>query len=745
MLLMVSHPLLNKGGKPTDNPLGQTLHFTIMVSRETLFSRIKKSGHVPILPEILVRLLEACDNETTPLTQVASLIDKDPSLSYKVLQLVNSAYFGLKTTYSGVDQAVVYLGANSVKNMAVTAAVHQVFNGEQFNNLKYFNIHSFWYHSLKCATLSRRLAENTKLVNPDDAYLGGLLHDLGKLVLVSAFPEQYEMVIAESIQHEDRDLLESEVSHIGTTHSEIGSWLIGDWKLSPLIGDAIGYHHELVERIKQALPLVKIVYTANALSKDGDLTAAYRAGDMLLSLSTEGLERIIDGANEEILQISSELGIVVEMPSSEDGANGRTVVTGEKDLTLHTNLASRIKGISLLSGFLENMAQAGDNESMIRAFEQSLNVLFGFARVLLLLPDRDEVLLSGRTSEANKFHDLSLELILPIQKSSSRIVRAYRTRSVDYLNNEDEQENLADRQVLSALDCRVVALLPLVAEQQEVGVVLIGLPDHMSELPPHDFRLLKTIAQQAGMSLYLDDIKAKKAEEVEAERKAAISMTARKFAHEVNNPLGIINNYLTTLKLKVADEEGIKKELGIITDEINRISSMINQLDTFAQASFSTADLTNVNNVVSDIVQLVTSSFLSDSTTEVVFQPDPSLPLIKTSSDGIKQIVLNLLKNASEAMDGKGRVVVTTELVQDADKETGSSIIIKIEDNGPGLPKLVEENLYMPFISTKGIGHSGLGLSIVSKAVGDLGGKINCSSEPGQGTSFEIVLPNKHD
>ena len=713
-----------------------------MSTRETLFNRIKESGHVPVLPEILVRLLEACDNEATPLTQVASLIDKDPSLSYKVLQLVNSAYFGLKTTYSGVDQAVVYLGANSVKNMAVTAAVHQVFNNERFNNLNYFNIHSFWHHCLKCASLSRRIAEHTGQANPDDAYLGGLLHDLGKLVLVSAYPEQYESVIAESQQ---QDLLEAEQNHIGATHSEIGSWLVADWNLNSLIGDAISYHHETPDRVKGAFPLVKIVYAANELSKDGDLKAALEITNQVLDLGDETLKQIIDEANEEILQISSELGIVVKSPSPEDGPEVRTVIVAEDGATLHANLASRIKGISLLSGFLENMTQAEDSEARIKAFEQSLNVLFGFDRTLLLLPDRDEVLLSGRASASNKLRSLSLELILPIQKSSSRIVKAFRSRSLDYLKEGDEQENLADRQVLSALGCQTVALVPLAAEMQEVGVALIGLPESMSELSQNDYRLLKTIAQQAGMSLYLDHIKARKAEEVEAERQAAISMTARKFAHEVNNPLGIIHNYLATLKLKVADEENIKKELGIISEEINRISAMINQLDTFAQASFSTSDLTNVNNIVSDIVQLVKSSFLSESATEVNFNSDSGLPLIRTSPDGIKQIVLNLLKNASEAMEGRGRVIVTTTHEQRSGNDADGDIIIRVEDNGPGLPEVVKENLYTPFISTKGIGHSGLGLSIVSKAVSELGGRISCTSEPDRGTVFEIVLPTRNE
>lgn len=714
-----------------------------MSTRDTVFSKIKKSGHVPILPEILVRLLEACDNEATPLTQVASLIDKDPSLSYKVLQLVNSAYFGLRTTYSGVDQAVVYLGANSVKNMAVTAAVHQVFGDERFAGLNYFNIHSFWYHSLKCATLSRRLAERTRLVNPDDAYLGGLLHDLGKLVLVSAFPDKYESVLAE-VQEGD-DLLESERAHIGATHCEIGCWLIEDWKMNSLIADAIGYHHEPADKIEQALAPVKIVYTANRLSKDGDLSSPYANADSLLGVGSEELDQVMAGASEEILQISSELGIVVEVPAAGDGADGRTVVRAENETSLHTNLASRIKGISLLSGFIENIAQAGDSEAMIRAFEQSLNVLFGFDRVILLLPDRDDVLLSGRTSEANRLRSLSLELILPVRKSSSRIVTAYRNQSLIYLNREEEQENLADRQVLSALDCRVVALVPLVAERQEVGVVLIGLPGSLSELSKNDYRLIKTLTQQVGLSLFLAKVKARRAEDLEAERKAAISMTARKFAHEVNNPLGIINNYLATLKLKVAEEGGIKKELNIISDEIKRISAMINQLDTFAQASFATSDLTNVNNVIADIVQLVKSSFLADSATSVIFEPDPSLPLIRTSADGVKQIVINLLKNASEAMDGKGRVVVSTGFDREADKISSRGVVIKVSDDGPGLPDLVKENLYTPFISTKGIGHSGLGLSIVSKAVTDLGGTISCTSEQGKGTSFEIFLAHRQE
>ena len=84
-----------------------------MISKEKVYSEIQKSGNLPTLPEILLKLLEACDNENTPISEIASIISKDPVLSLKVLQLVNSAYYGLRKKFKSVEQAVVYLGANS--------------------------------------------------------------------------------------------------------------------------------------------------------------------------------------------------------------------------------------------------------------------------------------------------------------------------------------------------------------------------------------------------------------------------------------------------------------------------------------------------------------------------------------------------------------------------------------------------------------------------------------------------------
>lgn len=222
-------------------------------------------------------------------------------------------------------------------------------------------------------------------------------------------------------------------------------------------------------------------------------------------------------------------------------------------------------------------------------------------------------------------------------------------------------------------------------------------------------------------------------------------MTARKFAHEVNNPLGIINNYLTSLKLKVADENDIDQELGIISEEIGRISLMIRQLDIFGESSAPVIELTDINLVITDIVQLVTSSLPAESHISLSFAPDLSLPAVWTSADGIKQIVINLLKNAIEALDGDGSVMLKTFLAEAAEQGVGRRVVIEVADDGPGLPEVVRKDLYKPFISTKRGPHSGLGLSIVQKTVNQLGGTISCSSKPDRGTTFSISVPDKHD
>ncbi len=738
-------------------------------SKDAVFAKIQETGNLPTLPEILIKLLEACDDENTPLIDIADLISKDPVLSLKVLQLVNSAYYGIRQKFTGIEQAVVYLGADSIRNVAITTSIHQVFDHKRLKRITQFSLSDFWWHSLMCATLAKRIAIRTNFSNRDEAYLSGLLHDIGRLVLVSTFPKEHEYILLKT--EDARNTVWAETQLIGVDHGEVGAWVVEKWKLNSLMGEAIKYHHESLEQIAESFPLVKIVYLSNLLcqEKPGEISGG-EAADMFFNLNESDVGEIIQGAKEEVTSIAESLGIhakpvtLVEtkvaekkQPKVDGGADAAETVEintpdssdtklAPGDSTAQKALISRIKNVSLLSTFLEDIIKAGKLGSVIETFEKCLRVMFEIEKILFFLPDRDGVLLKGMTSSSNALSEMSNGLSLPVQRSSSRIVQAYLGMKPLTLTTQDTVATLIDRQLLSTLKCQTIFLIPIIAEKKPIGIVLLGLPDSVTDFPLSDRKVLDLIVRQAGLCLHLDRVKARQASEIEAQRMAAISMTAKKFAHEINNPLGILSNYMASLKMKLPDGDDFHKEFSIIDEELNRISLMVNQLDFFSQPAFRTAEPTDVNGIISNIIQLLKSSLFVRTETSVSFIADPLLPHINTSKDVLKQIVINLMKNGAEAMTEGGRLEVKTRMIlQNRGGEKREGIEILIKDNGPGLPDKVKKNLFKPFISTKGQGHAGLGLSIVAKAVKDIGGTISCKDAEPNGTVFTVYLPNMKD
>lgn len=735
-----------------------------MISKENTYSLIQKSDNLPTLPAILLKLLAACENDDTPTSEIAAIISKDPTLSFKVLKLVNSAYYGFRFSFKGIDQAVVYLGANTIKNLAITMSVHQVFERKRLQNVRQFDINVFWYNSLMCATLAKRIAQKTGFGNLDEAYLSGLLLDIGRLILISTFPIEHETILAET--KDRKNTLWAENQLLAVTHPETGSWLMQKWNMSSTIADAIRYHHEPLDKIKGAFPLVKIIYLANFLCENSDdLEQESEINDLLTDLGSSDLQEIVEGVDEEVEEIAINLGIRIQKPSEVGGSPAKTGArttekaqdTGsiaespyppfvdENDVheeALQENLTTRIKSISLLSTFLENLAQAGDTEEIIAACEQTLSILFNIEKVLFFLTDQNQVLLHGRTSPANSLHQASQGLTLTVQESSSLIVKTYHNMAMNYLTDDTAKNNLADQQILTILQSITVLLVPLVVDKKPGGVILLGLPQPLQSLDAGDSKLVQLVAQQVGICVHLERMKKQQMAELDAERMAAISMTARKVAHEINNPLGIISNYIVAMKLRLADNEQINSELSIIDEEIQRISSLIGQIDMFSKDRVRNLESTDVNATILDVIHLVKSAHFAPAEIVISFLPGDDLPRINTSKDAIKQILINLLKNAAEAMPDGGQITVQTKQPAQEVANGREGIEIVVTDTGPGLPESVIASIYSPFVTTKKNGHSGLGLSIVHKTITDLGGIVSYTSSPRDGTSFSIFLPN---
>ncbi len=717
------------------------------MDKNSIFKQLEKSGNLPTLPEVLLKLLVACDDENTPINEIAQIINRDPALSFRVLQLVNSAYYSFRHSFKNVEQAVVYLGTQTIKNIAITSSIYQVF--EQNRQLKdsSFNTDLFWYHSLLCATLSKRISEETGTSDKNLAYLAALVHDIGKIILATTFPEDYKS--ASHNQLSDSEKLKEERDLVGIDHCQAGAWLVEKWHLNSLLVDAISYHHETLEQVAEAFPLVKVVYLANLLANDiTQNNELLRAGELLFDLDEATIKRCIENSTDEVEQISSSLGIKFKnniqksnQPTSPQGKQS-TEESERQRLVVEQVITSRVKNTSLLSSFQEELMRAPGVEEILSAFEKIMMILLELDKVLFFLPNEGETKLYTHTSQNSSFYQLSKSITFSVNQQTSLTIQAFTNNIQTTINKSQDTNSIADQQLLNLLQCNSALLIPVSVNKKTTGVVCAGLPNNKTVLNSEEKQLLSIIVHQVGLRLFIEQEQQRQAEIVHKERMATLSIMAKKLAHEINNPLGIIANYLVTIKMKLAEMSIPHEELDIVDEEIQRISTLLEQMDTFAQASFTDFQEVDINAELSKIIQLCKVSLSTAPELDILFMPDTELPTIITSRDAIKQIIINLLKNAAEAMNCAGRVMVhSKKLVESDTPEKPKGIEIIVTDSGPGLPEEIQKNLYQPFMTTKQNGHSGLGLSIVQKVVTDIGGRLHCSSRINEGTAFTIQLP----
>lgn len=195
---------------------------------------------LPSLPDTIVRLMSLVDDPECKLSEVAKVISADPALTLKTLRLVNSAYYGLGKQVGTVEHAVVMLGVRVVKNLALTATVFETLQT---------GATAFLRHSVACGVAMRAIVDSGKTragaaVTGDEAFIFGLLHDVGKVVLEKYLPEQWREA-GERVRTERIPWHQAERAVIGVDHAQVGGRLAQNWKLAPTLAEAIDGHHDL--------------------------------------------------------------------------------------------------------------------------------------------------------------------------------------------------------------------------------------------------------------------------------------------------------------------------------------------------------------------------------------------------------------------------------------------------------------------------------------------------------------------
>lgn len=206
---------------------------------EILQSYIRK---LPSFPTTVNKVMEICYDANTSPADLSKVIGLDPVLSGKMLQLVNSAYFGFAHEIVSPVRAIIMLGMNTVKNLALGLAVMSTLGS--LKNFHSLDMDGFWRHSLGVGVISKMIAKkrNVDPKNLEGYFIAGLLHDIGKIPLNEKFPDEYRLAM-EISDREHQPLAISERQILGIDHTLAGSLIAKNWKLGPEIVDPVSFHH----------------------------------------------------------------------------------------------------------------------------------------------------------------------------------------------------------------------------------------------------------------------------------------------------------------------------------------------------------------------------------------------------------------------------------------------------------------------------------------------------------------------
>ena len=261
---------------------------------------INEVQKLPTLPAVANKVTKLLKDPTCTAIRVSEVIDKDPSLTIRVLRLVNSAFYSMRSEITNVRHAVALLGFKTISQMVITISVFDVFKGGYGRE---FDRVGFWKHSIGCAVISQKIAQLTNYAGVDDCFTAGLLHDIGKVVVDQYLHEEMERVI-QLTQEREISFADAEKEIMGVNHADIGGQVMENWRIPTPIVVAVKYHHHILEegenRENAHDPIVDIVRLSDIICKREKIGYT---GDSIMPEISEGLHSRLNTNQEAIDQL----------------------------------------------------------------------------------------------------------------------------------------------------------------------------------------------------------------------------------------------------------------------------------------------------------------------------------------------------------------------------------------------------------------------------------------------------------
>ena len=738
-------------------------------SRERVELILRQIDQLPTLSAVATRLLEVTASDDSSAQDAIELIESDASLTAMVLKMTRSAELGVSGKGMTVERAVPLLGFDRVRNAALSVQVMGSLSESDPSVRSSEKWSGIWAHSLATACVAEAIAKRTaSTVNAGDAFVCGLLHDIGKIALYACLPKAYDRVL-DTVERRRDCICDVERNVLGLDHTVAGKRLTARWRLPDCVIEAAWLHHQDPHVLPASVvhrKLVYLIHTADQVVRNAGIgySGYQHFGETesltkSLGLSQDDIHLILEKLPEQMEPFQVLLGLEddscredysfgVAAANRKLGKINTQLIDTNCQLTIHS------KCLTAIQYFTSQLTTTDYIGEVCIAAAQSVCTMLRSEMAMAFCYDEDKCNVHVGQSEGRDGQTVSAVMDLSNDKAADAWKQSLGcTRSTGFTPAPHGFENIW-LYCNDTLPSAPLWLLPfeagagywagvVVAAPEDAVAPFFGSEDACASLTTSMGLALssaRTRARSEEMNDELLDLNRQlrytQQELVHARTISMIGSMAGGAAHELNNPLSVISGRAQMALTHTQDEESLRA-FRIIIEQTQRATEMISDLMHFAKPEPATLTPLSLLGLLEPACQHWRTHYglREDQVTLALFDDEAT---VLADGGQLHLVLAAIVENAVEAMDSE-----TARLhINSPSYASDETIRIVIEDNGVGMTPEVVEHAFDPFFSARPAGRGrGLGLSQAFRLVENQNGRLRIDSTPGVGTIVTIELP----